>query len=196
MEPLVGALSDPSPAVREAALDALACIAGAPVVRAVLPALRSDHVPLRNAACFLLAQLGETAVGPLAELLTDADKDVRLFAVDALAGIGSRSAEAGIVRALEDADVNVAAAAAAALGEIGADSAVPSLIAALGLDSWVRCAAAKSLGQIGGVNAVRALAALAQDEDALAAYAAAKALAEANDGHGPRPGTIGEDAWS
>lgn len=194
VEPLVGVLSDSSPAVREAALDALVRIGGEPVVRAVLTALRSDHVPLRNAACFLLSQLGETVAGHLAALLTDADKDVRLFAIDTLGSIGSRSAEAGIIRALEDADVNVAAAAAAALGEIGADSTVPALIAALASDGWVRCAVAKSLGQIGSLDAVRALTTLAQDEDTLVAYAATKALAETDHGHGLRQETLGEGA--
>jgi HEAT repeat protein len=136
------------------------------------------------------------AVERLCELLTDPDKDVRLFAIDILAGIGSRSAEAGIIRALKEADVNVAAAAAAALGRIGAGSAVPPLIAALASDSWVRCAAARSLGQIGGPDAMRTLAGLAQDEDALVAYAATTALAEAGNGHDPRHGTLGEGTWS
>jgi HEAT repeat protein len=193
---LTGTLSDPSPAVREAALDALARIGGEPVVRAVLPALHSDCVPLRNAVCFLLGQLGEAAVGHLCELLTEANKDVRLFAIDTLSSIGSRTAEAGIIRALEDVDVNVAAAAAAALGEIGARSAVPPLIAALRSDSWVRCAVAKSLGQLGGPEARRTLAALAEDEDTLVAYVATKALAEPGDGHIPRHAALGEDTWS
>ena len=196
VEPLVGALSDPSPAVREAALDALTRIGGAPVVRAVLPALRSDHVPLRNAACFLLRQLGEAAVGCLCELLADTDKDVRLFVIDTLAGIGSRTAESGIISAIRDAEVNVAAAAAAALGELGTGSAVSPLIAALASDSWVRCAVAKSLGQIGGLDAMRALMGLALDEDALVAYAASKALVEAGNGNNPLRGTLGEGTWS
>jgi HEAT repeat protein len=179
--PLVGALSDSSPAVREAAMDSLTRIGGEPVVRAVLPALGSEHVPLRNAACFLLGELGETAVGPLAELLDDRNKDVRLFAIDTLARIGSRSAETAIVRALEDAEVNVAAAAAGALGQIGAASSVEPLIAALKADSWVRCAAAKSLGRIGGLQALRTLMGLACDEDPLVSFAAAQALTEAGE---------------
>jgi HEAT repeat protein len=122
--------------------------------------------------------------------LADGDKDVRLFAIDTLANIGSGSAEAAIVRALEDTDVNVAAAAAAALGEIGAESAVGPLIAALGSDSWVRCAVAKSLGQIGGRDAMRSLAGLVEDEDPLVAYIAEKAFAEAGDGDDLRYGTL------
>jgi len=174
--PLVGALSDSSPAVREAAMDSLTRIGGEPVVHAVLPALGSENVPLRNAACFLLGELGEIAVGPLAKLLDDQDKDVRLLAIDTLARIGSGSAETTLVRALEDADVNVAAAAAGALGRIGTASSVEPLIAALKADSWVRCAAAKSLGRIGGLEALRTLTGLACDEDPLVSFAAAQAL--------------------
>ena len=192
VEPLVGALSDPSPAVREAALDSLTRIGGEPVVRAVLPALRSEHVPLRNAACCLLGQLGQAAVEHLSALLADGDKDVRLFAIDTLANIGSGSAEAALIRALEESDVNVAAAAAAALGEIGADSAVGPLTAALGSDSWVRCAAAKSLGQIGGPNALCTLLGLVEDDDPMVAYIAEKALEEAGTGNRLQYGSLWE----
>ena len=195
VEPLVGLLADPSPAVREAALEALTRIGGEPVVRAVLPALRSEQVPLRNAACFLLSQLGKTAVEHLCELLADADADVRLFAVDTLAGIGMHAAEAGIIRALADADVNVAAAAAAALGEIGTCAAVAPLIAALRADSWVRCAAAKSLGEIGGPAAMRALLDLVQDDDTLVAFAAQKAIAAADEDYAQQA-FLGEGRWS
>ncbi|MHB8972986.1 MAG: HEAT repeat domain-containing protein [Pirellulaceae bacterium] len=194
VELLIRALADPSAAVREAALDSLERIGGEAVVQAALPALRSQHVPLRNAACFLLGQLGETAVEHLAEIATDGEKDVRLFAIDTLARIGSHSAEAAIIPALQDLDINVAAAAAAALGEVGTASAVVPLIAVLTSDSWVRCAVAKSLGQIGNLDAVQALTELAQDEDTLVAYAATKALTEADAGRNPRNGTLGEGA--
>ncbi len=194
--PLVSALSDPSPAVREAALDALTRIGGEPVVRAVLPVLRSDHVPLRNAVCLLLKQLGETAVRHFCGLLTDTNRDVRLFAIDTLAGIGSCQAMAALMIALREADVNVAATVAAALGEIGSPAAVPALIAALDSDSWIRCAAAKSLGRIGGLDAVEALTCLAQDEDTLVVYAAKKALAGAGNLHDPQDGDTREGRWS
>lgn len=178
VESLVHVLADPSPAVCEAALDALERIGGEAVVQAALLALHSEHVPLRNAASLLLGELGEAAVGPLTELLDDQNKDVRLFAIDTLARIGSRSAETALVRALEDAEVNVAAAAAGALGQIGGTSSVEPLIAALKADSWVRCAAAKSLGRIGGLQALRTLTGLACDEDPLVSFAAAQALIE------------------
>ena len=195
VEPLVGALSDPSPAVREAALDALTRIGGEAVVLAVLPALRSENVPLRNVACCLLGQLGQTAVAHLSPLLADGDKDVRLLAIDTLANIGSCSAEAAIIRALNETDVNIAAAAAA-LGEIGAQSAVGPLIATLKSDGWVRCAAAKSLGQIGGPEALRTLAGLVEDQDPMVAYIAEKALAEASDEDNVRYGTLLEGTRS
>lgn len=181
VELAVQALADPSPAVREAALGTLERIGGETVVKAVLPALRSEHVPLRNAASVLLSQLGETAVAYLAGMAIDADTDVRLFAIDTLAKIGSRSAEVAIIRALRDPDINVAAAAAAAIGEMGSVSAVPSLNEVLTSDSWVRCAVAKSLGQIGGNEAAAILAVLATGEDELVAYAALKALAPMED---------------
>jgi HEAT repeat protein len=178
VELLVRALADPSPAVCEAALDALERIGGETVVQAALPALRSEHVPLRNAASLLLSQLGETAVEHLVGMAADEEKDVRLFAIDTLGRIGSPSAEAAIIRMLTDPDINVAAAAAAALGEVGTASAVGPLIEALKADSWVRCAVAKSLGQIGGVEAAAMLAVLTAGEDELVAYAAIQALTQ------------------
>jgi len=178
---LVNALADASPAVSEAAIDSLTRIGGDAVVLATLPALRSEHVPLRNAASLLLVQLGQTAIDHLALMTVDGDRDVRMFAVDTLARIGSRSAEAPIIRSLSDSDINVAAAAAAALGEIGTLSAVGSLIAQLTSDSWVRCCVAKSLGQIGGAEASNALVVLTGDEDELVAFAALQALVQSED---------------
>ena len=108
----------------------------------------------------------------------DKEKDVRMFAIDTLARIGSRTAEAAIIRALKDRDINVAAAAAAALGEVGTTAAVAPLIAALASDSWVRCAAAKSLGQLGGFEAAATLTRLTMTgEDELAAHVALRTLA-------------------
>ena len=181
IELAVRALADPSPAVCEAALDTLARIGGIAVVQAVLPALRSERVRFRNAATVLLSELGETAAEYLAGMTSDEDRDVRLFAIDTLTRIRSRTAETAIIRALKDPDINVAAAAAAALGEIGAVSAVPSLIAALTADSWVRCSVAKSLGQIGGIEATTTLAALTGDVDELVVYAALLALTRMED---------------
>jgi len=181
VEPLVDALSDPSPAVREAATEALIRIGGERVVVHALTELRSESAAARTAACCVLKQLGEVAVPHVAQQLADDDKDVRLFAIDILAGIGSPSAEQALMATLEDRDASVAADAANALGEIHAVAAVDALIGALRANPWIRCAVARSLGQIGGPDAVRALVDLTTDEDSLVAFAAIESLAKAGD---------------
>ena len=181
IQPLFDMLDDDSAAVREAATDALSRIGGEQTVIAILPALRSDNAPLRNAACVVLERIGDPAIRPLAQLLADEDKDVRKFAVDVLAMIGSPSAGEAIVRAMQDTDTNVAVAAAEALGRIGCRGAVGAMAHSLKASTWMRCAVAKSLGRIGGGDAVRILTDLIGDTDDMVVFVAIQALGVVGD---------------
>jgi len=184
IQPLAKLLSDESAGIREPVVDALSSIGkvdGEPVVLAMLPALRSEDTPLRNAACEVLRNVGEPSVAHLGKLLGDDDKDVRKFAVDVLALIASASAGETLTKALDDVNVNVAAAAAEALGQIKCGPAVEALTASLQANGWVRCSVARSLGQIGGPEALRSLNNLVGDEDEMVAFTAVQALGDAGD---------------
>ncbi len=182
--PLVKLLSDASAGIREPVVDALSLIGkveGEAVVLAMLPALRSEDTPLRNAACEVLRNVGELSVTHLGKLLSDDDKDVRKFAVDVLALIASPAAGDTLTKALDDVNINVAAAAAEALGQIKCGAAVEALTSSLQANGWVRCSVARSLGQIGGTEALLALNNLVGDEDEMVAFTAVQALGDAGD---------------
>jgi HEAT repeat protein len=181
LQPLFFMLEDESAAVREAVVEALVRIGGEEAVLAVLPALRSDNAPLRNDACVILQRIGEPAIQHLSDLLSDEDKDVRKFAVDVLALIGTGSAHEVIVRALQDTDTNVAVAAAEALGRIGCVDAVGAMARSLRASTWMRCAIAKSLGRIGGADARCILNQLVGDTEDMVVFVATQALGAAGD---------------
>jgi len=127
-----------------------------------------------NAASEILQTIGEPAIPQLEKLLEDDDVDVRKFAVDIMAAIGSPLAEKAFVRALEDRDVNVSAAAAEALGEVGSRASVEPLVQSLKASSWTRCSVAKSLGQM-------ALQQLTRDDDPMVVFTAVEALGSVRD---------------
>jgi HEAT repeats len=84
------------------------------------------------AAADALGHIGQPAVAPLADALTDPDPSVRLQACRALAYMGAKAANAvpALERALSDSDSTVREQAAIALGQIGAaaEPAVPALM--------------------------------------------------------------------
>jgi len=126
---LVECLGDPGWRVRKAAVGRLvACAETDQVVAALSLALADGENPgRRNAAVEALVELGEPAVPRLLETLGSDDVDVRKFAVDALAGIGSAATRDALVARLGDPDPNVRAAAADALGVVGGEAAVWAL---------------------------------------------------------------------
>lgn len=110
-------------------------------------------------------------------LLTDADRDVRRSAVDALEIIGSERANGPLKEALKDADAEVRRSAVDALGSIGGEAAIDSLKEALkDVDSEVRRSAVDALGFIGEERAIQALEGSLSDEDEEVSEAAAGIL--------------------
>ncbi len=92
--------------------------------------------------------LGDTAVDPLADVLTCGPRDTRRPAVETLAKIGGARTAEILCRVLADKgqEVNVREIAVRAVGAIGGDNAIPTLAATLGDEAWVvREAAAVSL---------------------------------------------------
>ncbi len=118
----------------------------------------------------------------LLPFLSDARKELRFAAVEALGAMRAGAAVRPLVEVLGDADRNLRRAAAESLGAIADPQAVPSLLIALEDEHWsVRCAAAAALGRIGSGKALPALLFRLQDEDTTVRRAALAALGEIGD---------------
>lgn len=144
--------------VQEAADRALRRIGGPDVVQAVIPLLRSENVPERNVAMDILRNQGETNIKAIAELLTDDDVDVRIFASDILGSVNNSVAIPFLGRALlEDPEVNVRYQAAVSLGELARHEAVPYLNKALNDEEWVQFSVIEALTKIRDESSVASL---------------------------------------
>ena len=141
----------------------------------------SENSALRNLAFDILVRMGDKALVPVVEKVADPDRDVRKFAVDALAGMRLVAAETPLIRALFDPDNNVAMAAAEALGNLGASRATPHLVECVHKGPWLNYAAIKSLGQIGGEEALNALLEVDDHEDRIVLYHTIDALGRIGD---------------
>ncbi|MBN1658959.1 MAG: DUF123 domain-containing protein [Anaerolineae bacterium] len=104
----------------------------------------------REAAAVALGRHGQRALGCLARMIDDDDRDVRWWAARALAEIGGAPAAVPLCAALADPDPDVRACAALALGRIRARDAAPALVQRLGDESaFVASIAADALSMIG-----------------------------------------------
>ncbi|MBT8078160.1 MAG: HEAT repeat domain-containing protein [Gammaproteobacteria bacterium] len=100
---LRGLLDDPSPSIREEAVEALAAIGGDDVYVSLAYALSDPNRMVRQLAIESLAQDGsDEAVGALAITLSEHDEDLRVLAVEELASIGSVASKMLLQRFLSD----------------------------------------------------------------------------------------------
>jgi len=128
--PLCARLAEENaPSVREAIMAALIRRRSPEVVTALLPLLRSEGAPQRNAALEGLAAMPDEVAPHVEQLLRDPDDDVRIFTANLLSVLPHPRAAAWLVAALDDAHVNVCAAAIDGLAEIGDETALPALLA-------------------------------------------------------------------
>jgi HEAT repeat protein len=173
---VAGLLGDPSPAVCEAAISALAR-SGEPAVDHAVAHLDAPEPAERGYACAVLVRLGTSAMPAVIALLDGPDADKRKYAVDILAYMGDRLATQVLIKALGDKDVNVAAGAADALGVLGSADAVPALAAALARHSdWLHVAALGALGELGGSRALTTLGRISPASSGPVLAAAANAI--------------------
>ncbi|GAA3725315.1 HEAT repeat domain-containing protein [Sphingomonas cynarae] len=117
------------PSVREAIMAALIRHRSPAVVAALLPLLRSEMPPLRNAALEGLAAMPDEVAPHIDQLLRDPDSDVRIFTANLLHVLPHRRAADWLRTALADDHANVCAAAIDGLAEIGGEDALPALAA-------------------------------------------------------------------
>lgn len=217
---LVDALDDADSSVRLAAVLGLSDFPGREAVRALAEALRARHALVRDCAARALAcrslptlraalhdpdpvvraaaahgvgyyARDRVSIPRLAELLGDANADVRAMAVRALAWVARRHREAlpPLTAALQHPDEHVRVAAAHWLGRVGNPLACEALVAALSDPSRaVVLEAIRALGSldpsvpggrigVGDARAIPALLSHLEGPDADLRLAAAEALA-------------------
>jgi len=146
---LAGALDDPWPGTRVSALESLAQLGtlSAPVRDALADRLLSGAADER---VFAAEALGATrhpdALRPLLDTLDDADPELRVAALLALAHLDADVPISALAALLDDPDVGVRDAAAVSLGQLARPEAIPALLDALANPaSQVQRAAAEAL---------------------------------------------------
>jgi HEAT repeat protein len=172
VRPLIAALKDGSPNVREAAAEALVRIAPL-AVGPLVATLSEGNSEARRIAAETLEKIGVPAVEPLIASLKNSSCEV---VAETLAQIGVPAVEPLIATLKGGNSSGVRSAAVKALVKVGA-RAVEPLIDTLRDSKWeVRKAAAEALRQIGDPRAVEPLVGALRDRDSRVRRAAAEAL--------------------
>jgi HEAT repeat protein len=151
VEPLRGMLLNGEGVDITVAANALGRIGSPAAADALLTALADRGVTSRrHAALAALEAMGESAVGPVSEMLVSRDAYARRNAAQALGWIGSPSATPVLVATLRDKNAAVRQQAAWSLGEIGDSAAWAALERVQERDDTpaVRSAAAAALTRI------------------------------------------------
>lgn len=151
---LLAQLADEGEAtVREAILTSLSRIGGEGVVEGVLDYLRSDDAALRNDVIELLKTQPDSVAAHMQGLLTDADPDVRIFAVNVLESLRHEKVVDWLLDVIErDPHVNVCATAVDLLAEVGDERAAEPLRRLrrrLGDDPFIAFAVDAALQKVG-----------------------------------------------
>ncbi|MBW1790888.1 MAG: HEAT repeat domain-containing protein [Deltaproteobacteria bacterium] len=143
---------------------------------AIVAALFSDYIAIREAAESTLIVMGKPAILPLVYLFKRDDPKMHIRIVKILEKIGKPAVEP-LIQAISIDDKRCRQGAAEALGRIADRRAVDPLIAALNdKDASVRREAVAALGKIGDVRAANPLVVVLNDEDAQVRRNAAKEL--------------------
>lgn len=153
--------------VRRVAVQALTRHASRDLLASLIAALRDEHQNFNvlSSALQLLAMIDVDVTGPLAELLRDANPDVRIQAALALGEQSEPAATAALLHALDDADVNVRFHAIEALGRQRAPEAVgPLATVAESRDFFLAFAAVEALVRIADPGVVTRLLPLLEDD--------------------------------
>jgi HEAT repeat protein len=145
---IAAALRDADRGVRDAASRSLLAIGGSNAARAIVEYIADENIATRNLASDLLVKLGSVSIPALLPFLSDADEDVRKFAVDILGMIRENVPAASLYPLLHDPDQNVVLAAVEALGNIRQPEAVPHLLRSFDEQPFTRAAVVEALGKI------------------------------------------------
>lgn len=154
VEPLVAALREKNPHVRQEAATALGLIGDPRSVGPLIESFRVESGDIEDITAWqdaarALARIGGPAVGPLIAALLDENSTVRASSADALGQLGDPRAVAPLIAALSDTERQVRLEAAEALGEIGDQRAIERLVNLLDdPDEMVRLYAVRALGHL------------------------------------------------
>lgn len=158
-------LTDPSPALREAACEFFAKLPDARQVKVLARSLGDTDPRVRLAAVRALGASGSPdAVAPLLARLDDSNSKVRLSVARALARLGDKRAVTPLVSKVQDEASEVRQAVVRTLGELGDPKASAALVIALRDQALeVRIEALSALGRLRAADAVASIAPLATE---------------------------------
>ncbi|MBI2394592.1 MAG: HEAT repeat domain-containing protein [Deltaproteobacteria bacterium] len=156
-------LTDPSPALREAACEFFAKLPDPRLVKVLARSLGDTDPRVRLAAVRALGASGSAdAVAPLLARLDDSNSKVRLSVARALARLGDKRAVTPLVSKVQDEASEVRQAVVRTLGELGDPKASAALVIALRDQALeVRIEALSALGRLRAADAVASIAPLA-----------------------------------
>jgi HEAT repeat protein len=110
--------------VREVILTTLTALGDEKAVAGLVGCLKSEDAALRNEAVEAMKQLPDEVAPIMHGLLSDANSDVRIFAVNILESLRHPDVESWLVAVIEnDPQLNVCATAVDLLGEVGSAAA-------------------------------------------------------------------------
>jgi len=176
LEPLVAALSDENPELRQCAAMALGELGSDRAVPALVRALNDRDRAVQWFATTSLAKLGEPAVKALLEELRSDDEEGVAGAAMTLGRMREARAVAPLLGLLSSPDLYVREQAIEALVAIGKPS-IGALVKALGSDDpFVKKSAVVALGRLADTEAAAALVKLLGDRDLVARHYAVVAL--------------------
>lgn len=150
---------EPSRFVREVITNSLKTMQGTELVARVIPYLSSDDAFIRNSCIDILSRQGEDAIEALQHSLSDPNKDIRKFALDALFQIGTESAAELISASLNDPDVNNLITAVEYLGRLDSRNhvgAINKLLLATA-NTLLRCTCLETMALIGDEESLLAV---------------------------------------
>jgi len=158
-------LTDPAPALREAACEFFAKVPDPKLVKVLARSLGDTDPRVRLAAVRALGASGSSdAVAPLLARLDDSNSKVRLAVARALAKLGDKRAVTPLVSKVQDEASEVRQAVVRTLGELGDPKASPALQIALRDQALeVRIEALAALGRLRAADAVASIAPLATE---------------------------------
>jgi HEAT repeat protein len=164
---LLGALSDESWRVRQAAVKGMSQRAAPEAISALLTSVLVNHhnASLLNSALQVLASSDVDTLSPLLELLNNEASDLRIQAALALGEQDDARAVPALVKALQDDNMNVRYHAIEALGKLKAGEAVNALAeVAESRDFFLAFPALDALARIGDTSVVPRIVPLLEDD--------------------------------
>lgn len=145
---------EPEPSVREIILTSLNRLGNPAAIAGLIDCLRSDDAAVRNEVIDAMRQLPDEVAPMMQQLLSDADPDVRIFAVNILESLRHPLVEAWLIEVIEkEPHLNVCATALDLLVEVGTEAAREPLLrikCRFGTEPYIQFAADLALKRILG----------------------------------------------